>query len=526
MHNRRVRILLIDDDEDDYIITRDLLDDLQVLDNNGRLLDESGFDLDWVDNYDDGLQAISRCQHDIYLVDYRLGEHNGLALLRQGVTICDAPFILLTGQGDRAVDVKAMQAGAADYLVKGSINATLLERSIRYAVESKSAEKMRHSLEEQLRQAQKMEAIGRLAGGIAHDFNNSLTIIMTCSQLLLRYKEKMPPEAQEFAHEIERAGLQASALTRQLMAISRNQELQPRLLNLNALIADLKGILRRALGASIELITIARHPVSVVKADPSQLEQVIMNLVINARDAIAGSGKIIVETDQKYLDRAYTEQYIGLEPGRYTSLIVSDTGNGIPPQVLPHIFEPFFTTKEDKGTGLGLATVYGIVQQSGGQIRVYTEPNFGTVFKIYLPLPAESVVAEDEEEEETAASSANATILVVDDDPKIRRLLIDYLSQQDYTVLEANGATDALRLIQSYREPIDLLLTDVIMPETNGRELAHLVQQQKPDIKIIFMSGYTHSVLSYRGMLAEDVTFLEKPVVFKRLLRTVRQKLA
>jgi two-component system, cell cycle sensor histidine kinase and response regulator CckA len=531
MYNRRVRILLIDDDEDDYIITQDLLDDLQVADSNGRLPDDSGFDLDWVDNYDDGLKEIGRCQHDLYLVDYRLGEHDGLALIRQGITLCDAPFILLTGQGDRAVDVEAMRVGAADYLVKGSIDATLLERAIRYAVERKNAEKTRHSLEEQLRQAQKMEAIGRLAGGIAHDFNNSLTIIMTCSQLLLRHKAGVPPEVQEYAREIERAGLQASALTRQLMAISRNQELQPRLINLNALIADLKGILRRALGPNLELITIARQPVSIVKADPSQLEQVIMNLVINARDAMPDGGKVIIETDQKYLDKVYTEQYIGLEPGLYTSLIISDTGNGIPPEVLPHIFEPFFTTKDDKGTGLGLATVYGIVQQSSGQIRVYTEENFGTTFKIYLPLPMESITAHDDaeeeiEEEKTAVTRPNATILVVDDDPKIRQFLIDYLQEQGYIVLDANGAADALRLMQHHGDTIDLLITDIIMPEIGGRELVAQIRQKKPDMKVLFMSGYTHSVLSYRGMLSDDDVFLEKPLVFNRLLRTVKQILA
>jgi two-component system, cell cycle sensor histidine kinase and response regulator CckA len=525
MYNRRVRVLLIDDDEDDYIITRDLLDDLQIAGNNGRFHDEIGFELDWVDNYEDGLNTIKLGQHDVYLVDYRLGEVDGLTLLREGIQLTNAPFILLTGQGDREIDVEAMRAGAADYLVKGSMDATLLERSIRYAVERKNAERIRQDLEEQLRQAQRMEAIGRLAGGIAHDFNNSLTIIMTCSQLMQR-ADKTTAQLQEYAYDIERAGQQAHALTRQLLAISRNQELEPRLIDLNELIVDLKQILQRALGPNIEIIVVMRQMNSLVKADPSQLEQVIMNLVLNARDALPDGGKIIIETDQKYLDKAYTDQHIGLEPGLYTSLTVSDTGKGISHQALPHIFEPFFTTKDDLGTGLGLATVYGIVQQSGGQIRVYSEPDFGTVFKIYLPLPDGKPLVEEKVAAETAVSPAVGTILVVDDDPKVRQLLVELLGDYGYTVLNAGDPTDALRLVQNYHQPIDLLITDMVMPNSNGRKLARLIRKQRPQIKVIFMSGYTRKVLDHHGLLDNNIAFLDKPLEINSVLRLVQQSLA
>jgi two-component system, cell cycle sensor histidine kinase and response regulator CckA len=524
MYNRRVRVLLIDDDEDDYIITRDLLDDLQIAANSGRFHDEMGFELDWVDNYEDGLNAIKLGQHEVYLVDYRLGEVNGLTLLREGVQLTNAPFILLTGQGDREIDVEAMRAGAADYLVKGSMDAALLERSIRYAVERKNAERIRQNLEEQLREAQKMEAIGRLAGGIAHDFNNSLTIILTCSQLMQR-ADKTPAQLQEYAYDIERAGQQAHALTRQLLAISLKQKLEPRLVDLNKLIAGLKNILQRALGPNIEMLFVMRQMTSLVRADPSQLEQVIMNLVLNARDALPDGGKIVIETDRKYLDKAYTDQHIGLEPGLYTSLTVSDTGKGISHQALPHIFEPFYSTKDNHGTGLGLATVYGIVQQSGGQIRVYSELDFGTVFKIYLPPPDGKPLVEEEVAAETTVSPALGTILVVDDDPNVRQLLVELLSDYGYLVLNAADPTDALRLVQNYHQPIDLLITDMVIPNSNGRKLARLIRKQRPQIKVIFMSGYTRSVLDHHGLLDNNVAFLDKPLEINSVLSLVQESL-
>lgn len=526
MHSRRVRVLLIDDDEDDYIITRDLLDDLQVSKNNGRFQNDFGFDLDWVDNYEEGLTAIKSCLHEVYLVDYRLGEMDGLSLIRQGITLCQAPFILLTGQGDREIDVEAMRVGAADYLVKGTIDAALLERSIRYAVERKNADRIRQGLEEQLRQAQKMEAIGRLAGGIAHDFNNSLTIIMTCSQLIQRDSDSSP-KLIDYAHEIERAGNQAHALTNQLMAISRNQEMKPRPFNLDDLIADVKKILRRAIGKNIQLQTTSRQPNSIIKADYLQLERVVMNLVLNARDAMPDGGKIILETDQKYLDSTHTSQYVGLKPGLYASLTVSDTGAGIPADVLPHIFEPFFTTKAQKGTGLGLATVYGIVQQSGGQIRVYSEIGFGTVFKIYLPLVAEaSTLLAKGGSVETAVSTPDSTILIVDNDTKVRQLLVNLLGEQGYTILDAGDGADAWRLLQTHKNPIDLLITDVVMPGKTGRELAQLLHKKSPQTQIIFMSGYPRSILSYHGLLDEDSKFLDKPLEIKHLSQMVQQCLA
>lgn len=651
MNQQILNILLVDDDEDDYLITRDLLSDI----------DDRKFKLEWVSNYDEGFRVINQRRHEVYLIDYRLGAKNGLQLLREAIKAgCTAPLILLTGQGDREVDVEAMQTGAADYLVKVQLDAPLLERSMRYAIrqkqaeealrisearyrnvselltdysyafvvspdgnltrewmtteafaditgytpeeieqnggwlqlsyvhgedrgvveqhwqnllmgipavleyriihksgeirwlsehgypekdptqnrvthiygavqnitEHKQAEQTRGHLEAQLRQAQKMEAIGRLAGGIAHDFNNSLTVVMTCSELLLKRYLDDPIRARKYIEEIRSAGERAAALTRQLLAFSRKQVLQPRPIELNVLITDLEKMLRRLIGEDIDLTTELMPKLGMIKADPGQLEQVIMNLVINARDAMPRGGKLIVRTLNVHLNEDGVRSFIDLTPGRYVVLVVSDTGVGMDKETMAHIFEPFFTTKDKgKGTGLGLATVYGIVQQSGGHVQVYSEPGFGTTFKIYLPYADDMQVTAVARPEFIEIAGGSETILLVEDEESVRNLMESILHEKGYMVLIASNGEEALKISANYPDKIDLLLTDVIMPGMSGHELAKSLAHSRPGMKCLYVSGYTDNVIVHHGVLDANIPVFEKPFTPDDLSRRVREVL-
>jgi two-component sensor histidine kinase len=327
-------------------------------------------------------------------------------------------------------------------------------------------------LEEQLQQGQKMEAIGRLAGGIAHDFNNALTIILTCSELLLRRYLDDPAQAREYVEEIKEAGERTALLTRQLLAFSRKQVMLPRLINLSELIQNLERLLRRLIGEDVLLNTTLKQDIGLIKADPSQLEQVIMNLVVNARDAMPTGGKLLIETKSTYLDEQYAQQRVGLKAGPYSVLTVSDTGGGIDKETIARIFEPFFTTKAvGKGTGLGLAMVYGIVQQSGGEIQVYSEPGLGTTFKVYLPQVHQSATAVATHHQQQPLRGGTETILVVEDDVAVRGLIDNILTEQGYTILKAGDGEEAIHINQQHEDVIHLLLTDVIMPRISGLEV-------------------------------------------------------
>ena len=385
-----------------------------------------------------------------------------------------------------------------------------------------SQEKLRQS-EEQLRMSQKLEAVGQLAGGVAHDFNNLLTVIRGYSELVLNRLNDNDDNRPKI-EEIKRAADRASTLTHQLLAFSRKQVLQPKLFDLNHLVTDMSKMLRRLIGENIEMTTIIGQEAP-INADPGQIEQVLMNLVVNARDAMPQGGRLTVETSRVEFDEAYADAHFSVQPGSYVMLAVSDTGSGMDAETRKHIFEPFFTTKEQgKGTGLGLSTVYGIVKQSGGNIWLYSEPGQGAVFKVYLPV-AENEVQPTVTPDRVELPRGTETILIVEDEPQIRNLAIDCLTHYGYDVLSTSNGLEALKLIESLERPVDLILTDVVMPKMSGRELAERVAVLQPSAKVLFMSGYTNDSVVNHGILDGAAWFIQKPFTLESLVRRVREVL-
>jgi len=379
--------------------------------------------------------------------------------------------------------------------------------------------------EDQLRQAQRMEAIGRLAGGIAHDFNNLLTAINGHAQFLLDDLDENHPSRTD-AEEIRRSADRASALTRQLLAFSRRQELQPRVVNLNEIIGDMGMLFRRVLSETIEVETTLEADLGPVRADAGQMEQVIMNLVVNARDALPRGGTISIRTSNIDLDDAYADTRIDVGPGAYVLVSVSDNGIGMDRETMAHIFEPFFTTKEEgKGTGLGLATVYGIVKQSGGHIWVYSEAGKGTTFKIYLPRVSESGETLQRPPRGREQARTGETVLLVEDDPAVRGLARRVLETRGYRVLEAGTGADAMQVAREHNAQIDLLISDVVVPDMHGADIAQRVVEIQPAVKLLFMSGYTDQDIQRHGAITAGMPFLEKPFTPDSFARKVREVL-
>ncbi len=383
----------------------------------------------------------------------------------------------------------------------------------------------RKQLEEQFHQAQKMEAVGRLAGGVAHDFNNLLTAILGSADLVLESLKPAAAEREE-VEEIRKAALRAADLTRQLLAFSRQQVVAPTVLNPNTVVADMDKLLRRLLGEDVALRTVLAPDLATVKADPSQLEQVLLNLAVNARDAMPNGGKLTIETQNVELDQEYVRGHLAAQPGSYVMLAVSDTGVGMDAATQARIFEPFFTTKErGKGTGLGLATVYGIVKQSGGWIWVYSEPGQGTTFKVYLPRVTEPAAPAAPSPARPVSVRGSETILVVEDEEVIRNLVQKVLKANGYTVLVAGTGSDAERVAGAHAGPIHLLMTDVVLPGLNGREVARRLVAQRAGIRVLFLSGYTDDAIVHHGVLDPGVAFLQKPFSPAVLGRKVREVL-
>ncbi|OAI54089.1 hypothetical protein AYO44_15475 [Planctomycetaceae bacterium SCGC AG-212-F19] len=383
----------------------------------------------------------------------------------------------------------------------------------------------RKRLEEQLRQALKMEALGRLAGGVAHDFNNLLTAITSYSELLLEaLADAEPPR--RYAEEILRAADRAAALTRQLLAYSRQQVLAPQVINLNTVVAGLERLLRRLIGEDIVLATTLAQALRRVKIDPGQIEQVLMNLAVNARDAMPQGGTLTISTANIELDEAYAWNHVDVQPGAYVRLSVADTGTGMTEEVRARVFEPFFTTKDlGKGTGLGLSTVYGIVKQSEGHIDVESAPGTGTTFHVYLPQVIEPARPTMHAVPRTQALRGTETILLVEDDDVVRALMQTVLERHGYTVMEASHGVEALAIVESYEGPLHLLLTDVVMPHMNGRQLYAQVARLRPGLKVLYMSGYTGGAIAHLGELEAEAAFLQKPFPAETLARKVREVL-
>ncbi len=384
----------------------------------------------------------------------------------------------------------------------------------------------RRALEQQLRQAQKMEAIGRLAGGIAHDFNNLLMVISGYSEFLLE-RVGADPEMRGHTREIANAAERATSLTRQLLAFSRKQMLDPKIVDLNSVVSENVKMLTRLIGEDIDLVMVPGQDIGAVKADPGQIEQVIMNLAVNARDAMPKGGKLTIETSNVTLDANYARFHAPVKPGDYVMLAISDTGMGMDAETQAHIFEPFYTTKGLKGTGLGLSTVYGIVKQSEGYIWLYSETGKGTSFKIYLPrfsatgeaLATQPALAQEQ------PSKGHETILLVEDEENLRRLARQSLENQGYNVIDAPDGAAAIKISQAHPGPIHLLLTDVIMPGMNGRELANKLSPTRLEMRVLYMSGYTENHIGHNGTLDEGITLLQKPFTLSALRSKVREML-
>ncbi|MBM3301405.1 MAG: response regulator, partial [Deltaproteobacteria bacterium] len=391
--------------------------------------------------------------------------------------------------------------------------------------ERKRAEEEREKLQAQFLQAQKMESVGRLAGGIAHDFNNKLLVILGYAEMALLGTDPRTPLHREL-EEILKAAQHSADLTRQLLAFASKQTVSPKVVDLNDLISGMLKMLRRLIGEDIDLAWMPGHELWKVKVDPSQIDQILANLVVNSRDAISGVGKATIETHNVVIDEAYCVDHPEFDPGEYVLLAVSDTGVGMTNEVLEHIFEPFFTTKGvGKGTGLGLATVYGIVKQNDGFIDVFSEPGQGTTFKIYLHrFEAEADETVDESEEKIIRGGTE-TVLLVEDEKSVLEVGRAMLEKLGYRVLAANTPEQAIGLLGSYAGRVDLLITDVVMPEMNGRELLERMRDLKPELKCLYMSGYTADTIAHHGILEQGIHFVQKPFSVKNLATKVREAL-
>jgi two-component system cell cycle sensor histidine kinase/response regulator CckA len=435
--------------------------------------------------------------------------------------------------GDRVVGVLSFQTkreegfSAEDMAIASAFasHAAIAVENRRLLLEARRAYDELAETQGQLEQVQKMDAIGRLAGGVAHDFNNLLTVILGRAEMLLR--QVKPEDSMHRGIElIQRTAGRAADLTRQLLAFGRKQVLEPVVLDLSAVTMDMKDMLGRLIGEDIALLTTPTPGLGRVKADRGQIEQVIMNLAVNARDAMPQGGRLILETANVDLDDEFVRRHVGARTGPHVMLAVSDNGTGIPREIQAHIFEPFFTTKEQgKGTGLGLATVYGIVKQSGGYVQLNSEPDQGTTFRIYLPRLEDAAIAVDRSARPTASASGSETILLVEDEEGVRELARDILRATGYTVLEARNGNEALLISERHQGPLDLLLTDVVMPRMSGRELAERLGPLRPDLSVLYMSGYTDDAVIRHGVFGSGTAFLQKPFTPAALVQRVRESL-
>jgi signal transduction histidine kinase len=496
-----------------------------------RQLKAAGFDpvVERVETAETMERALDRTQWDIVLSDFTMPAFSALdafALLKS--KSLDLPFIIVSGTVGEDVAAQIMRMGAHDYVLKGTLSrlGPAIERELRESQSRAAGRRTEQELrktEEQLRQSQKMEAIGRLAGGIAHDFNNLLSVILGYTSLVLDGMAPDGPFRVEL-DEVKKASELAADLTRQLLAFSRQQVLQLKCLDLGELVSGMEKMLGRLLGEDIEL-SIAKAPgLGFVYADPGQTEQILMNLAVNARDAMPRGGTLTIETADVDLDAAYAAEHVGVTPGPYVMLAVSDTGVGMDPATKAKIFEPFFTTKgRGQGTGLGLATVFGIVKQSEGHIWVDSAPEKGTTFRIYLTRRNEAFGMSDRPPPRVVTERGKETILLVEDAEQVRVLMRTILRRNGYTVLEASNGREALRVSEAHAGPIELLLTDVIMPQMSGRELANELGPIRPQMKVLYLSGYIEDSIVRHGVRSSRVAFLQKPVTPDALARKVRE---
>jgi two-component system cell cycle sensor histidine kinase/response regulator CckA len=517
-----LRVLLVDDSADDAEIVA------HELRRGGRQVD--------IERVWDGEAmrgALTRQTWDLVLSDWTMPSFSGGAALEVLNAVgVEVPFIIVSGTVTEELAINAMRAGARDWVLKGRL-ARLLPAVTRELTES--AERKRAALalrrsEERVRQSQKMDAVGGLAAGVAHDFNNVLSVIIGHADLLL-FELDAADASRESVEEIRSAAARAAELTRQLLAFSRQQILQPQKTEITRVVSGMAKMLRRLIREDVELSIVAPADIGTVLVDPGQMEQVVMNLVVNARDAMPRGGKLTIEIANVDLGEDPDLDPANVDQGAHVMLAVTDTGTGMDAATQSRIFEPFFTTKEPgSGTGLGLATVFGIVQQSGGTITTTSEPGKGTTFRIYLPriTPDEALAAAPTNVRRRSKTSlrGDETLLLVEDDDAVRGTLRTILEKHGYHVLDAPNGREALLLCETVRGPIDLVLTDVVMPQMSGREFAARLEAVRPGLAVLYMSGYTDHSIVHHGVLEPGIAFLQKPVAPNVLVEKVRELLS
>jgi two-component system, cell cycle sensor histidine kinase and response regulator CckA len=498
----------------------------------GAMLEAAGYTCHWerVETREDFLARLDTPQYDIILADYRLPSFDGLSALRLFRERClDIPFVILSGTMGEEIAIESLKAGATDYVLKNRLTrlAPVVQRALREQEEQRQrqrAEAEQQHLEAQLVQAQKMESIGTLAGGIAHDFNNLLTVIFVNLHLLRTHLR--PEDAlQTYVTNIEGAADRATALTQQLLIFGRRKALERKIINLNETIESFATMLRRIIGEDVQVRLHLSPDIAPVLADPVQIDQVVMNLAVNARDAMPDGGQLLVETHATTLDTAYCQAHPWVQPGHYVQLIVSDTGCGMGEEVLQHIFEPFFTTKEvGKGTGLGLAVVYGIVKQHDGFIHVYSEVQHGTSVKIYFPA-VEHPAATASHANQPVLYGGTETILVAEDDALLSELARMALTELGYKILLARDGREAVALFAAHRAQIDLVMLDVVMPHMSGVQVYKHLRNLGSTVPVLFMTGYSAKMTQATLAAETGALLLQKPYGVHELAHTLRQAL-
>ncbi len=506
-----LRVLIVEDSEDDSQL---LLHELR----------RGGYEPTWqrVEQAAAMRAALAGSPWDLVIADYRMPDFSAFDALQvlhdSGL---DLPFIIVSGAIGEDTAVRAMKAGAHDYIMKDSLARLIpvITRELREAV----GRRERKNLEAQILQSRKLEAVGRLASGVAHDFNNLLTVIVGRSEFVRQRLSRHDLPYQDVDLIIATAK-RAASLTRQLLAFSRKQMLQPRVLDLNAVVTEIEPMLSRLIGEHIHLRLALASELGAVRADRGQFEQVIVNLAINARDAMPTGGQLVIETGNVHLDEADSRRTEGVQPGPHVMLVVSDSGVGMSAETKTHLFEPFFTTKgPDGGTGLGLATVYGVVRQSGGAISVSSDLGQGASFRMYLPRVEEAVEPIERARLLTGSPHGSETVMLVEDEEQVRAVAREFLQAHGYTVLEARHGDEALAISARHRGSIDLLVTDLVMPRMGGRELVRRLASARPRMKVLYVSGYSDDTIVSADSL--DAPFLEKPFASDALARKVREVL-
>jgi two-component system cell cycle sensor histidine kinase/response regulator CckA len=517
---RPLHVLIVEDCESDATLTL-------------RALRKGGFDptFERVETDEAMRAALRRGPWDAIISDYsmpRFSAPEAFMILKESEL--DLPFIIVSGTVGEDTAVAAMRLGVQDYLMKGKLARLVpaVERELRESEGRRArvrAEETLRKTELQLLHAQKLEAVGRLASGIAHDFNNLLSVVLSYSGLILADLKADDPLRLDI-EQIEKAGVRAANLTRQLLAFSRQQVLQPRVLDLNQVLLGMDPMIRRLLGADVELTVLRSSGLGKIVADPGQIEQVVTNLVVNARDAMPDGGMLTIETKNIDLDQDYAAQHHGVTPGPHVVFAITDTGIGMDRDTQTRVFEPFFTTKErGKGTGLGLSTVIGIVEQSGGHVWVYSEPGQGSTFRVYLPRTGAALPDLTSLPPPPSSRRGSETVLLVEDDDPVRTVACGILRRNGYRVLEASNGGEALLVCEQHTAKIHLLLTDVVLPRMSGRQLVERLARVRPDMKVLFMSGYTEEAILQHGILESEVAYLQKPLTPAVLTRKVREVL-